>query len=644
LNEARYSIVGTAGHVDHGKTALIRALTGVDTDRLREEKRRGITIDLGFAPFALPGGTLAGMVDVPGHERFIHNMLAGAAGLDLVLLVIDVNEGIRAQTLEHLQILRLLEIPRGLVVLTKCDLAESDWIDLVEEEVREALRGSFLEQAQILRVSARTQEGIEGLKRALAEQLLRSPGKDPSGPARLPVDRHFSLSGFGTVVTGTLLSGSIRLGDALELLPGGQPQRVRDIQIHGRKEERALAGQRVALNLASLDRGLIERGAVVATPGFFCATQRLDVRLQLLAEAPRPLRFRDPVHFFLGTGRAVGRVALLESDELKPGASALAQIHLDRPILAHRTDRFILRSYSPMTTIGGGLVIDSAPPKHRRFRPEVIQSLKELESGEQGFVLQKLQSLGCVKQKDLEKLTGLSPERLGAILSRLSALGKATLMGPQWVEASALRSIRARVLDLTKQYQTDHRLLPGIPLATLKSALPQSLGQKAFDAVLDGLCDENRAQRRAEVLCTSGWAPSPDEGDRGPIEAIEQAYLAGGTLAKNRNEEMARLGFEALPVENYFAYLCASGRLVRLNEESYLHRSAYEQATDRLVEHFRHNETLSLARFRDLIGSARKQTQALLEHYDELKYTRRSGDERLAWKLPEPETEEPHGD
>ncbi len=634
MTTPKYSIIGTAGHVDHGKTSLIRALTGVDTDRLREEKRRGITIDLGFAPFPLPDGTLAGMVDVPGHERFIHNMLAGAAGLDLVLLVIDVGEGIRAQTLEHLQILKLLEIPRGLVVLTKCDLAETDWIDLVEEEIREALAGTFLNQAPILRVSSTTGEGIEELKVQMVELLRRCPGKDPSGPARLPIDRHFSLSGFGTVVTGTLLSGRIAVGDSLELLPNGLSLRVRDLQVHGRKEEQGLAGQRVALNLASLDRSLIERGAVVATPGFFTATDRLDVRLQLLSGAPRPLRFRDPVHFFLGTSRAVGRVALLESDSLKPGENALAQIHLDRPILAHRTDRFIIRSYSPMTTIGGGVVIDSAPRKHRRFRKEVLQGLSELESGEQGFVLQKLQDLACVKPRDLEKLTGLAPGKLSTILEYLEEQGLVRSLGPQIIEAAALRAFKARILSLVPQFESSHPLLPGIALATVKSTLPAKLAQKAFDQILDELCSDAVLERRENILCTPGRVPTPEAEDQPAIDAIEKTYLSGGTLAKNRNEEITRLGLTALPCDDYFAYLCATNRLVQLNEESYLHRQAYDSAVAELVKHFADHDTLSLAQYRDLIGSARKQTQALLEHYDELKYTRRTGDQRVAWKLP----------
>ncbi|MHB8713672.1 MAG: selenocysteine-specific translation elongation factor, partial [Trichloromonadaceae bacterium] len=308
----RHIIIGTAGHVDHGKTALIRALTGQETDRLKEEQERGISIDLGFAPFRLPSGEVAGVVDVPGHERFINNMLAGIGGIDLVLLVVDVMEGVMPQTHEHLQILQLLQIPRGIVVLTKCDLAEDDWIDIVEEEIREEVGATFLKNAPFCRVSAMEGTGLPALLASIEREINALPAKDAAGPLRLPIDRHFSVAGFGTVVTGTLLSGTVRPGESVEVLPPGEAVRVREVQVHGKKVEAAFAGQRVALNLAGLERARLQRGTVVGTPGIFEQSERLDVRLTLLAEAPRPLKFRDPVHFYLGTARVVGLVALLD--------------------------------------------------------------------------------------------------------------------------------------------------------------------------------------------------------------------------------------------------------------------------------------------------------------------------------------------
>ena len=371
----RFHIIGTAGHVDHGKTVLINTLTGVNTDRLKEEQVRGISIDLGFAPFTLPDGSVAGVIDVPGHERFIHNMLAGIGGIDLVLLVVDVNEGVMPQTREHLQILELLKIPRGILVLTKCDMAEEEWIDIVEEEVREILAGTFMANAPCCRVSAIRGSGIPELTAEIQQILQKLPPRDEDGPTRLPIDRHFTVSGFGTVVTGTLLSGKIGVGDTVEVLPPGEAVRVREIQVHGRKSDVAHAGQRVALNLAGLERANLQRGAIVGTGGFYSLAERIDARLTLLPEAPRPIKFRDPIHLHLGTARVTARVILLDRDELEPGESALVQFLLDTPLVAHRQDRFIVRSYSPMTTIGGGLVIDPNPVKHRRFRQEVMLAL-----------------------------------------------------------------------------------------------------------------------------------------------------------------------------------------------------------------------------------------------------------------------------
>ncbi len=628
-------IIGTAGHVDHGKTALIRALTGAETDRLKEEKERGISIDLGFASFRLPGGEIAGVVDVPGHERFIHNMLAGVGGMDLVLLVIDVNEGVMPQTREHLAILQLLGIERGILVLTKCDLAEEDWIDIVEEEVREEVAGTFLENAPCCRVSALTGDGLPQLVATICEQLKGISPKDADGPLRLPVDRHFTVSGFGTVVTGTLISGSVAGGDSVEVLPPGEVVRVREIQVHGQKTERASAGQRVALNLAGLDRARIERGAVVGTPGFFEQTGRLDARLTLLPTAPRPLKFRDPVHFYLGTARVVGLVALLDRDRLEPGESALVQIHLDRPLVAHRRDRFIIRSYSPMTTIGGGVVIDPAPAKHRRFRAEVMAALKELESGEKSFLLQKLAEHEVLRLKELEQLAGLSQERIRGHLEILLAQGQAIQLGEQWLTAATLRSWRHRVSQGVAAYHAAHPHLPGMPRASVKGLLPAALVPKAFDALLERMVAAGELVAGEEHLARPGFAPHLSAAQEHLVESIAAAYREAGAQAKNRQEMLDRLGIAQAAAEEIFAYLFAQGRLVRLNAESFLDAATYEQALALLRAHFAAQPTLTLAEFRDRLGSSRKLVQALLEYWDGLKYTLRRGDERVAWKLPE---------
>ncbi|TLM66142.1 MAG: selenocysteine-specific translation elongation factor, partial [Deltaproteobacteria bacterium] len=484
MTEPRFHIIGTAGHVDHGKTALIGRLTGIDTDRLREEKARGISIDLGFAPLTLPDGTVAGVVDVPGHERFIHNMLAGIGGIDLVLLVVDVTEGVMPQTREHLQILDLLKIPRGILVLTKCDLAEPDWLDIVEEEIREEVAGTFLARAPACRVSAVTGAGLPELLAAIQTILQELPPRDADGPARLPIDRHFTVSGFGTVVTGTLLSGRLRVGDPVEVLPPGETVRVRELQVHGQKAAVAYAGQRVAVNLAGFERSDLARGAVVATPGFFTLTARLDARLTLLADTPRPVRFRDPVHLHLGTARTIARVVLLDRDRLDAGDSALVQLQLDQPLVTHRQDRFIVRSYSPMTTIGGGRVVDPAPARHRRFRPEVMTALGELESGEQAFLLQKIQELACARARELETTAGLGRERVAALLDTLMAAGAIRRLGDQWLTEATARHWERLLVDAAGRCHDEQPLLPGIPHATLKGTLPARVSPKAFEELL----------------------------------------------------------------------------------------------------------------------------------------------------------------
>jgi selenocysteine-specific elongation factor len=634
MTTPRFHIIGTAGHVDHGKTALIARLTGVDTDRLREEKERGISIDLGFAPLNLPDGTVAGVVDVPGHERFIHNMLAGIGGIDLVLLVVDVNEGVMPQTREHLQILKLLRIPRGILVLTKCDLAEPDWLDIVEEEIREEVAGTFLAEAPVCRVSALTGAGIAELLVTIQGILQQLPPRDEDGPARLPIDRHFTISGFGTVVTGTLLSGRIRVGDTVEVMPPGESVRVREVQVHGRKAEVARAGQRVAVNLAGFERADLERGAVVATPGFFTQTTCFDARVTLLKEAARPLKFRDPVHLHLGTARVTARMILLDRDQLEPGESVLTQIRLDQPLVAHRQDRFILRSYSPMTTIGGGQVIDPNPPRHRRFRQEVMEALRELESGERPFLLQKLQELICARAKELEQASGLGRERVAAHLEALAAAGQARRSGDQWLTTATAQHWERLLVAAVDSCHRDQPLLPGILHATLKGVLPVKVAPKAFEELLATLVARGEVEQRGEHVARPAFVPQPSPDQQRLIDRILRLYREAGVQANNRNEMLGALDVPLDSVDACLAYLFNRGDLARLSDEMIFHRDAYAAALAALRDHFAAKPTLTLAEFRDRLGSARKQTQALLEHFDALKYTMRRGDERVPWQLP----------
>ena len=634
MTEQKHFIIGTAGHVDHGKSALIRALTGTETDRLGEEKARGISIELGFARLDLGNGQVAGVVDVPGHEKFIPQMLSGIAGIDLVLLLVDANEGVMPQTREHLQIMELLQLKNGILVISKCDLVEPDWLDIIEEEVREQVAGTFLEKAPCCRVSAITGEGLDGLMDVIREQLKRAEPRDSGGAVRLPVDRCFSISGFGTVVTGTLNSGTVRTGDTLEILPSAVIARVRELQVHDQQVSQVFAGQRVAMNLSGVTREQVPRGSVIGTQGLFRASQRIDAQLRLLKEAPRPLKFRDPVHFHLGTGRTVAQVVLLDRDEMAPGEEAFVQLTLDQPMLVHRGDRFILRSYSPMVTIAGGVVIDAEPQKHKRFRGDVTRRLEDLASGDLGFWLQKLDELEIARIRDLEKQTGTSREQLLQGLEKLQAEGQVELLGEQWVLAERVRSWKQQLPQIVAAFHQQQHLHHGIPRATLQSRLCDKLAPKGFEVLLQWALDEKLVVQVRDLVAAPDWQPQPTAHETELLQRIEQHFRKEGFQVKNNKDVLSQLGLDGLDSETYFSYLALEGSLVRLNQESSLHSDFYRQAKQLLIDLLAGQESFTLAEFRDRLGSGRKLTQALLELFDSQKFTRRTGEQRVAWQLP----------
>ncbi|HEX9080186.1 MAG TPA: selenocysteine-specific translation elongation factor, partial [Desulfuromonadaceae bacterium] len=426
----KHLILGTAGHIDHGKTALVKALTGIDTDRLKEEKERGITIELGFAHLELENGIQLGIVDVPGHERFIRSMVAGVGGMDLVVLVIAADEGIMPQTREHLEICQLLGVKKGLVALTKSDLVDNDWLDLVSEEVRDYLNGTFLEGASVIPVSSRTGAGLADLKEALAALAAVVPEKESEGPFRLPVDRVFTITGFGTVVTGTLLSGGIAVGDEVEILPSGRTCRVRGIQTHGSKEERAVAGQRVAINLQGVEHSEVGRGDVVAPAHEFRTTRAVDARLDYLPSAPGELRHRATLRLHSATYEVPAQVILLDRDTLKPGETASVQLRLKAPVLLLPGDPFVVRAYSPQATVGGGRVLDPAPPRRRRRSDTAQALLTALNDGTDEEKVRLLVAEGLfsgISQEDIILRSGLPRKRVEAALTPLLSAGEAVL-------------------------------------------------------------------------------------------------------------------------------------------------------------------------------------------------------------------------
>jgi selenocysteine-specific elongation factor len=626
-------IIGTAGHVDHGKTVLVKALTGVDTDRLQEEKERGISIDLGFAPFRLPGGRLAGVVDVPGHERFIHNMLAGASGMDLVLLVVDANEGVMPQTREHLNILQLLGVQKGIVVITKIDLVDEQWRELVEEEIREELKGTFLEEAPVQSVSALSGLGIDPLKELIDRVTGEVRPRDAGGPLRLPLDRAFTIVGFGTVITGTILQGTVRVGDTIEVVPPGTEARVRNIQVHDQDVKEARAGQRVALNLSGTEKEQLTRGAVVSSPNCYRTSALIDVKLTLLPGAPRPVKNMDPAHFFLGAARTVARLLLLECDEIKPGGKAFVQCRLERPLVAERGDPFIIRSYSPMTTIGGGVVLDPAPERHRRFRRPVIQHLSELEQdqaagGDEAFVLRKLEELFTADLPKLAQATRLGREQLAEIMAALRLKGVVDLLDSSFVARASLLDWERKLADRLEKYHRQFPLSAGISRAELRAALPAAVSLREYDALLTRLtADKITACGDSVSLCN--FKPNPPPEVKAQLEQLARIYEQAGLQPPSSRDAGERAGVDGRRQEEFFAYLVSSGILVKISEDLYFHNSAYQEAAGLLRRHFQSAETMTLAQFRDISGSSRKYIQALLEHFDQIRLTRRVGDHRV---------------
>jgi selenocysteine-specific elongation factor len=621
--------------VDHGKTALIKALTGKDTDRLQEEKERGISIELGFAPFRLPSGRQAGVVDVPGHERFIHNMLAGIGGIDLVLLVVDVTEGVMPQTREHVEIMDLLQISRGIVVLAKVDLAEDeDWLDLVEEEVREALAGTFLSDAPFFRVSAHTGRGLHELVAAIDHMTEKVPPRNDKAPLRLPVDRVFSMAGFGTIVTGTLLAGTVKSGAAVDVLPAGRTVRVRQIQVHGKVVEEAVAGQRAAVNLSGLEKEALFRGSVVAAPGTLAATYMLDTKVKLLPSAPKAVKNLTRVHVYLGTGRSVGRIALLDRDEVKPGEEAPAQIRLERRLVAHRGDRVIIRSFSPMTTIGGGLVLDTGIVKHKRFKGDVLDRLKELEKGDPAApLLQQIRRDVAVARATLAKHAGMAPEVLDQSLARLEEDGTILNAAGLWVDAVAVRSWQDGIETTLQEFHRTNHLAVGMSKAALKSTLPKDVPQKVYDWLVNRMMEEGSLQTVEDVVALAGHHPEPTAQQAQEIEMLLSLYRNGGFMPPTVKEVVEKTGLSAEQVERYLTYLAWQGVVVRLDGQLALHTDYFEQAKEELCRHFQSNKTLAAGEFREKLGSTRKFVLPLLETFDRFKWTRRLGDERVAWRL-----------
>jgi selenocysteine-specific elongation factor len=623
----RLAIVGTAGHIDHGKTALVRRLTGIDTDRLPEEKERGISIDLGFAPLVTPGGVRVGLVDVPGHERFVKNMLAGVGGIDLVMLVIAADEGVMPQTREHFAIVQLLGVRRAIVVLTKADLVEREWMEMAKRDVRAFLARTPFADAPLVEFSATTGQGQAELLATLDRLLADLPDRGAAQPARLPVDRVFVSEGFGTVVTGTLWRGAVKTGDTLEQLPAGRTTRVRRVQVHGATVDEARAGQRTALALHGVEREQIARGDWLAAPGSLHASDVLDVRFELLADMPKAWPAQARVRFHLGAGEHIGRLVLLEGTSLAPGASALAQIRLEQPTAPARGDRFVVRAYSPARTVGGGVVIE--PRAHRRRRHGGgLEALAVHESGSlEARVLQRLEAeKSAVATATLARALSEDEPAVAGALERLRGAGQVSApVEGRWLAQARWEAALATVRADVAEYGAAHPARFGIPKGELKSALKSRIDGALFDAAFDRLTKDGALEVRGERVRIAGTAWEPPAAAARALERLEAELEAAGFAVPENAQWQAKLGREAPEVMALGLFL---ERLVRVSQELTYTARQLADLRARLARHFVKKPALNVADFKELTGVSRKYAVPLLEHADRSSWTIRSGDER----------------
>jgi len=615
-------IAGTAGHIDHGKTSLVKALTGIDTDRLEEEKRRGITIDIGFAHLQLTPALRLGFVDVPGHERFVKNMLAGVGGIDLVLFVVAADESIKPQTREHFDICRLLGIRRGVVALTKADLVDPELVELVRLEVEEFTAGSFLEGAPAIPVSSATGAGLSELRAALERAASEVPPKDASGYFRLPIDRSFSIKGFGTVVTGTLISGAVRREQEVEVYPPGRRARVRGVQVYGRSAAQALAGQRTALNLADLEAGELARGMTLAEPGRFETTRQVDCRLELLPSA-RPLKPRAPVHFHAGTAEIEAEVRLLDrADPLGPGEGAFARLLLQEPALLVPGDRFIIRRFSPVVTIGGGVVLDTAAPRGRKA--DAVRRLRALAEGAPAdrvalLVREAGYGLGL---PHLASRTGL-PERELARIARDPRFVFFEQPAPWLIDRAWFEATRERLVRAVRGFHEQNRLLAGIPRQDLRARELPEAPPAVFDALL--ATKELAAEGDNVRLATHRVVLRQDEEQA--RAAIEGAFERAGLAAPGLGEVLSKSGVEAGRARSLLQILIREGKLVRVSEDLVFHRAAIRGLRELLAA--RRSTRFNVGEFKNWTGISRKYAIPLLEYLDREHVTRREGEQRL---------------
>ena len=633
-------IVGTAGHIDHGKTTLIKALTGRNTDRWEEEQRRGITIDLGFTYFDLKNGDRVGIIDVPGHEKFINNMVAGVVGMDLVLLVVAADEGIMPQTREHMDILGLLGIKKSILVINKCDLVDEEWLELVEEEIQEELEGTFLEGAPVVKVSAATGQGLDELTDTI-QQLMSDEvvAKDTQTIPRLPIDRAFTLSGFGTIITGTLISGTITREDVLEMYPIGKECKIRNIQVHGQNQDKCYAGQRVAINLSNVKKKEIRRGCVLAPKNSMKNTDLLDVKLTVLEDSMRILTNHERLHLYTGTSEILCRAVLLDKEQIGPGEEGLVQLRLEEEIAVKRGDRFVVRFYSPMETIGGGIVLEPNPVRKKRFDAQAIEELKKKESGSLGDVMElQIKEHGdtMITLAELAKVMAHSVDELKEYLEELEESGTIFVFPMKkdtylWHRDSEF-AVRQKIEETLQKYHSEHPYRYGMKKAEIHNTFLKKIKPNIFDAYIERMTEENVYGRREEYLSLPGYEVPKDE------MYLETEKLITDTFEKAKYDfvRFSEIDFGKIPrqtAEDVVLMMIDEGKVLRINEEMFTMKHLMDEAKEKIQNHLKEENLITIAQVRDMFSTSRKSAKPILEYMDSIKVTKKTGgeSERVAY-------------
>ena len=633
-------IIGTAGHIDHGKTTLIKALTGNETDRLEEEKERGISIELGFTYFDLPNGKKAGMVDVPGHERFLKNMLAGVSGMDMVMLVIAADEGIMKQTKEHLDILNMLEMHYGMIVLTKKNLVDEEWLELVIEDISDAMEGTFLQDAPIIAVDSISGEGISEVKEKLVELSEIVESKSTEGIPRLPVDRIFSITGFGTIVTGTLASGTFKVGDEVMIYPKELPSKIRNIQVHGETAEIARAGQRVALNLTNVKKKDLDRGDVIAPINTFVKTMMLDVRVNLLKDSPRIIENRTRLRLYHGSREVLCRAIVLEKEFIGPGESGLVQLRLEEDIIAKRDDHFVLRFYSPMETIGGGIIIEPNPPKRKRFDENTLDEIRLLESGDLKEVLQnkiannKFYFVTC---KELSVEIGKSEVDLKIDLDELLEENKIKSLKvygeTYYIANTSYEKLKSDLKLHLEEFHNEYSLREGVSKEEIRSKYFKNVNANVFDQFIQILEVSKMIKVKDKNIALYNFEISYDENSLKIKNEIEKEFKSGEFSPKNSYEIIEAYGDKKqILVNEIYNAMLLEEILIKVSNTITFHKEYYDKALTFTKEYIVENNEITMAIFRDYLGTSRKYAVALLEFFDQQKITIRDGEIRKLYK------------